>query len=94
MPRALFVCSKNHISGGSNLFFRIKYDMRKGQKLVCKKAVNNMLGAPLFEKGKEYEVLYIDNESAKIMVCLNHTLYANEYTPFPMEWVRKNFREI
>lgn len=68
--------------------------MRKGQKLVCKKAIKNLLGAPLFEEGKEYEVLYIDHEKTDVQVCLNHVLYANEYNTFSLEWVRKNFKEI
>lgn len=68
--------------------------MRKGQKLLCKKTVKNILGMPLFVEGKEYEVLYVDHEKPQINVCLNHNLYANEYNTFPLEWVRKNFKEI
>ncbi len=68
--------------------------MRKGQKLVCKKTVKNIVGMPLFVEGKEYEVLYVDHEKPQIKVCLNHALYANEYNTFPLEWVRKNFKEI
>jgi len=71
-----------------------KKDMRKGQKMVCKKTVNNLLGMPLFKEGQEYEVLYVDHEKPQIKVCLNHVLYANEYSSFPLEWVRKNFKEI
>ena len=39
--------------------------IRKGDKLICTEDVNNMFGWPLFEKGKEYEVLYVDNEKVK-----------------------------
>ena len=65
--------------------------MRKGDKLICTKEVRNYLGWLLFEKGKEYEVLYVDHNNIKVMVCLNHTLYGNEYSPFPIEWVRERF---
>jgi len=68
--------------------------MRKGQKLICKKTIDNKLGMPLFKEGQEYEVLYVDHEKPHISVCLNHALYANEYSSFPLEWVRKNFKEI
>ena len=66
--------------------------MRKGEILICKETVNNVLGMPLFEKGKEYEVLYIDNEKTEVMVILNHNLYANEYMEYPLEWVSKKFK--
>ena len=65
--------------------------MRKGDKLICTKEVRNYLGWLLFEKGKEYEVLYVDHNNIKVMVCLNHTLYGNEYNPFSIEWVRERF---
>lgn len=68
--------------------------MRKGDKLICKETVNNIFGMPLFEKDKEYEVLYIDNEQTEIMVVLNHNLYANEYSEYPLEWINKNFKYV
>jgi hypothetical protein len=68
--------------------------MRKGDKLICQKEVNNLLGQPLFERGKEYDVLYVDNEDVEVMVCLNHNLYANEYNSFPLEWINSNFKKI
>ena len=68
--------------------------MRKGDKLICKETVNNIFGMPLFEKGKEYEVLYIDNETLKIMVTLNHNLYGNEYNNFPIDYINKNFSYV
>lgn len=68
--------------------------MRKGEKLICKETVNNIFGNPLFEKGKEYEILYIDNEQTEIMVTLNHTLYSNEYMEFPINWVNKKFKYV
>ena len=52
------------------------------------------MGHPLFEKGVEYEVLYVDNEETEVMVCINHNLYANEYQSFPLEWVVENFNKI
>ena len=68
--------------------------MRKGDKLICKETVHNIIGWPLFEKGKEYEVLYVDNEQSEIMVVLNHNLYANEYNEYPIDWVNKNFKYV
>lgn len=65
--------------------------MRKGDKLICTKQVKNFLNLVLFEEGKEYNVLYVDHDEVKVMVCLNHTLYANEYNLFPIEWVREHF---
>jgi hypothetical protein len=66
--------------------------MKKGDRLKCLKKVDNLLGMPLFKKGEVYEVLYINNEDFKVMVCLNHTLYANEYNSFPLEWVNEKFK--
>ena len=66
--------------------------MRKGDKLICKKTINNFLGWPLFEKGKEYNVLYVNNETVEVMVTLNHKMYGNEYMEYPIEWVLKNFK--
>jgi hypothetical protein len=65
--------------------------MRKGDKLICINEIKNIMNMPLFEKGKTYDVLYVDNEDVEVMVCLNHNLYANEYNSFPLEWVNKNF---
>lgn len=74
--------------------FVIKNVMKKGDKLKCLKTVDNLLGMPLFKKGEVYEVLYINNEDVKVMVCLNHTLYANEYNQFPLEWVNEKFKVV
>jgi hypothetical protein len=65
--------------------------MRQGDKLICINEIKNIMNMPLFEKGKTYDVLYVDNEDVEVMVCLNHNLYANEYNSFPLEWVNKNF---
>jgi uncharacterized protein YlbG (UPF0298 family) len=66
--------------------------MRKGDKLICINEITNIMNMPLFEKGKTYEVLYVDNEDVEVMVCLNHILYANEYNNFSVGWVNKNFK--
>jgi len=66
--------------------------MKKGDKLICIKSVNNLLEQPLFEKGKEYEVLHVDNEKVKVYVVLNHNLYGNEYNEWEIEWVYKHFK--
>lgn len=68
--------------------------MRKGEILICKETVNNIFGMPLFEKDKEYEVLYVDNEQREIMVTLNHNLYGNEYVQYPIDWVNKKFKYV
>ena len=58
--------------------------MRKGFKLKCKKDINNIVGIKLFEKNKDYEVIYVDHESTKVLVCLNNVIY-------PLDWVNENF---
>ena len=68
-------------------------NMRKGDVLICLEDVNNIFGNPLFEKGKEYNVLYVDNEQIEVMVTLDHNLYANEYTQYSIEWVNKKFKK-
>jgi hypothetical protein len=68
--------------------------MRKGDKLICKETVNNIFGMPLFEKDKEYEILYVDNEKSEIMVVLNHNLYGNEYMEYSLGWINKNFKYV
>jgi len=68
--------------------------IRKGDKLLCTKDVNNVFGMPLFKKGETYEVLYVDNEQVKTYVVLNHILYANEYMDYELEWILKRFKKI
>jgi len=68
--------------------------IRKGDKLLCTKDVNNVFGMPLFKKGETYEVLYVDNEQFKTYVVLNHILYANEYMDYELEWILKRFKKI
>lgn len=67
--------------------------IRKGDKLICSKGVNNIFGMPLFEKGKEYEVLWVDNEKEKSVIVLKHILYSNEYSEFDLDFIRKNFKK-
>ncbi len=68
--------------------------IRKGDKFLCTEDVNNIFGWSLFEKGKEYEVLYVDNEKLKTYIYLNHNLYANEYMEHELEWVLKRFKQL
>ena len=68
--------------------------MKKGDKLICLKTINNVFGQPLFEKGNVYDVLRVDNENIKVYVYLNHILYSNEYSYFELEYVLKNFKKI
>jgi hypothetical protein len=72
---------------------RLEY-ITKGTKLLCLHTINNLYRQPLFEKGQIYEVLYINKESVKVMITLNHTLYANEYAEYDLEWISKNFKII
>lgn len=67
--------------------------MNKGDKLVCLNTINNLFGQHLFEEGKVYEVLFVDNEDVKVRVTLNHNLYSNEYTDWELEWILKNFKD-
>jgi|688.fasta_scaffold97633_3 hypothetical protein len=66
--------------------------MKKGDKLICLENINNPFNKPLFKKDGIYEVLYVDNEGVTPTVCINHILYANEYSDFDLEWVLKNFK--
>lgn len=68
-------------------------NIRKGDKLLCTEDVNNVFGWPLFEKGKQYEVLYVDNEKVKTYVYMNHNLYGNEYMEHELQWVLKIFKK-
>jgi hypothetical protein len=68
--------------------------MKKGDKLRCLETIYNLMGKPLFKKDEVYNVIYIDNESVNVMVCLDHILYANEYQDFEIEWVKKNFEYV
>ena len=69
-------------------------NIRKGDKLLCTEDVNNVFGWPLFEKGKQYEVLYVDNEKVKTYVYINHNLYGNEYMEHELQWVLKRFKQL
>ncbi len=68
--------------------------IRKGDKFLCTKDVNNVFGMPLFKKGKVYEVLCVDNEQVKTYVTLDHILYANEYMEHELQWVLENFKQL
>lgn len=68
-------------------------NIRKGDKLLCTEDVNNVFGWPLFEKDKEYDVLYVENEKVKTYIVMNHNLYANEYMEYDLEWVLKRFKK-
>ena len=67
--------------------------IRKGDKLICTEDINNVFGMPLFEKGKEYDVLYVENEKVKTFIVLNHVLYGNEYMEHELQWVLKRFKK-
>jgi hypothetical protein len=76
--------------------------MKTGDKVICKETINNVLGMPLFEKDKEYEILGFrcpakmyydeyDENDVDVEIILNHNLYANEYTEWDMEFFKENF---
>ena len=66
--------------------------IRQGDRLICIEDIKNILGQPLFVKGEVYDVIYVNNENVVTTVCLNHILYANEYSEFDLEWVLKRFK--
>ena len=65
----------------------------KGDKIICTEDVKNVMGQPLFVKGEVYDVLYVNNEDVVTTICLNHILYANEYSEFDLDWVSKKFKK-
>lgn len=65
-------------------------NLKESDKLKCIKSVNNLFGWPLFIKDKEYNVMCIYGGE----VILNHILYANEYLPYPLNFVKKHFEKI
>ena len=69
-------------------------NIRKGDKLLCTEDVNNVFGWPLFEKGKQYDVLYVENEKVKTYIVMNHNLYGNEYMEHELQWVLKRFKQL
>ena len=67
--------------------------MNVGDKLICITQINNGWGWPLFDKGKEYEVLDIEILAGKIVsATLNHNLYGNQYIESTFDFIKKNFR--
>lgn len=64
--------------------------MEKGDKLICLYNIDNFFGQPLFVENQIYTVLDVSDDE----VCLDHTLYANEYSYFETKWVLENFKKI
>lgn len=65
--------------------------MKIGDKLICKKTIDNIYGMPLFIKDKIYTVLGILRSGKDSRIVLDHILYANEYTDFDIDFVNDNF---
>lgn len=65
--------------------------MKIGDKLICKKTIDNIYGMPLFVNGKIYTVLGILRSGKDSRIVLDHILYANEYTDFDFDFVNDNF---
>jgi hypothetical protein len=59
----------------------------KDDMLRCKITVKNIEGNSLFVKDEIYRILLVDEEG----IHLNHKLYSNEYTSFPVEFVNEHF---
>lgn len=64
-------------------------DLKIGDVLICNETIKNIVGWVLFEEGKEYEVLLVDEEEDEVF--LNHVLYANEYEPQHIGFVKEYF---
>jgi hypothetical protein len=64
--------------------------MKKGDTLICKNEIKNLLGWILFKKGEKYEILDIDDD----FIYLNHIMYGNEFNSFSIDWVNENFINI
>lgn len=64
--------------------------MKKGDTLICKNEIKNLLGWILFKKGEKYEILDIDDD----FIYLNHIMYGNEFNSFSIDWVNENFTNI
>jgi hypothetical protein len=65
-------------------------DIKIGDKFKCLKTINNIFRHPLFIKDNVYDVLSIDDE----YITLNHVLYANEYSPFKLDFILINFEKL
>jgi len=66
--------------------------MKKGDKLICKNNIIDNTGNIIFEKSREYEVLYLDNEKPKIMVIIKTDLQKNGIFEQTLDWVHINFK--
>lgn len=66
--------------------------MKQGERYISKEDIKNVFGDLIFEKDKAYIVLYVDNDTRPVqMASLNHRLYSNEYSEFPVDWILKHF---
>lgn len=68
--------------------------MRKGDKLLCKRNILDYSNSAGFEKGKIYVVNYIENETTKIFVYINHDSPYIRMKGFDIEWIFRNFKII
>lgn len=65
-----------------------------GDKLVCIKNVNNILGYPLFIKGNIYEILDVSKDDDSCDYTINHILHGNEYGDFSSDFVNIYFKSL
>lgn len=67
--------------------------MRKGDKFKSIFDIRDSFDRLIFKKGDVYEILYINNETFNVKICLSHIKYEeNEY--YDPEWIVKNFKKI
>lgn len=65
--------------------------MKKGDKILCIKTLNNIFGEPLCIKNQNYTVLETNGLTYFI---INHILYTNEYGELSMSDFDKYFLNI
>ena len=68
--------------------------MKKGDKLLCKNDIFDSSNYTLFKRGEIYEINYIENETIKILICINHESLYTRINEFNIEWVFSNFETI
>ena len=66
--------------------------MRQGVKLFCKKTIKDNCNKIIFKKNVIYPVNYVDNETTKTLVSINHDDLSIRMKDFDLEWVYSNFK--
>jgi hypothetical protein len=66
--------------------------MKKGSLLICKETICNSSEFPIFLKGIEYKVIYVDNEDVRIKVCISCDRDSKHSVIMNIEEVHKKFK--